>query len=209
VKLGRIEVPAEPPGPARTLVLLHGFGADERDLLPLARELDPRLRTISLQAPVELEFGGRAWYRLQQGPDGISFDPEEVAEAERVAREAIEEIAREDPRPILCGFSQGAGMALSAVLGRPDLAAGVLALSAVPPRQAAQSKGLRVFLAHGTFDPLVPVQAARATRELLQKLGADVTFREYPMGHMICAEEMADARAFVQKIAEEPARGEH
>src|SRR5207248_8298906 len=155
VKLGRIEVPAQ-SAVARMLILLHGFGADERDLLPLARELDPSFRVVSLAAPIALEQGGRAWYRLQEGPQGISFDPREVLEAGNIALEAIEDIARENPDPILCGFSQGGGMALAAVLERPGLVGTVLALSPVPPRREGDGKGLRVFLGHGTFDPLIP-----------------------------------------------------
>jgi len=181
VKLGRIEVPAPAAG-ARTLILLHGFGADERDLLPLARELDPSFRVVSLAAPIA---------------QGISFDPREVLEAGNIALEAIEDIARENPDPILCGFSQGGGMALAAVLERPGLVGTVLALSPVPPRREGDGKGLRVFLGHGTFDPLIPVQVAHATRDLLTKLRASVTYREYPMGHMICAEELEDARNFL------------
>jgi phospholipase/carboxylesterase len=197
MKLERIEMAAEVPGISRTLVLLHGFGADEHDLLPLARDLDPRLHVISLAAPIALEQGGRAWYRLQQGPDGISFDPDEVLEAGRIAFEAIEQIAKESPDPILCGFSQGGGMAVAAALEKPGLVHTVLGLSTVPPRREGDGKGLHVFLGHGTFDPLIPVQVGRATRDLLAKLGASVTYREYPMGHMICAEELADARNFL------------
>jgi phospholipase/carboxylesterase len=88
-------------------------------------------------------------------------------------------------------------MALAAALERPGLVSTVLALSAVPPRREGDGKGLRVFLAHGTLDPLIPVQVGRATRDLLAKLGAKVAYREYPMGHMICAEELEDARNFL------------
>jgi phospholipase/carboxylesterase len=197
VRLERIEVPAPAAAGSRTLVLLHGFGADEHDLLSLARELEPTLRVVSLAAPIALEQGGRAWYRLQEGPQGISFDPREVLEAGKIALEAVEEIARESPDPILCGFSQGGGMALAAALERPGLVSTVLALSAVPPRREGDGKGLRVFLGHGTFDPLIPVQVAHATRDLLTKLGAKVAYREYPMGHMICAGEIDDARNFL------------
>ena len=196
MKLGRVEIPAGAPG-ARTLILLHGFGADEHDLLPLAKELDPALAVVSLAAPIALEQGGRAWYRLQEGPQGISFDPREVLEAGNIALEAVEEIAKETPDPILCGFSQGGGMALAAALAKPGLVHTILALSAVPPRREGDGKGLRVFLGHGTFDPLIPIQVGRATRDLLAKLGAKVTYREYPMGHMICAEELSDARNFL------------
>ena len=187
--------------PSRTVVLLHGFGADEHDLLPIVRELDPTLHAISLQAPIALESGGRAWYRIDQTPQGIAFDPAEVAQGEDAAADAIDEIAREHPRPILCGFSQGAGMALGAALRKPDLVAGVLALSAVPPRTRPNAApGLRVFLAHGTLDPLIPVGVARATNDLLLRLGADVTYREYPMGHMVTPEEIADARAWLSAL---------
>jgi phospholipase/carboxylesterase len=186
---------------SRTLVLLHGFGADEHDLLPIAREIDPSLHAISLQAPIALEYGGRAWYRLEQTPQGIAFDPGEVARGEDAALEAIEEIAQAHPRPILCGFSQGAGMALGVALRKPQLAAGVLALSAVPPRLLPPAApGLRVFLAHGTFDPLLPIEVGRATRDLLVRLGADVTFREYRMEHMVSAEEIDDARAWLAAL---------
>src|SRR5256885_15846165 len=107
VKLNAIELPPRAPGLSRTLVLLHGYGADEHDLLPIAHELDPRLRAVSLQAPLALDVGGRAWFNLEQTPDGFAFDPREVAEGVQLATEAVEEIERGSPRPILCGFRQG------------------------------------------------------------------------------------------------------
>jgi len=205
MKLRTVELPPGKPGLERTLVLLHGFGADEHDLLPIGHELDPRLRVVSLQAPIALDFGGRAWFNLQQTPDGLAFDPAEVAEGARLALEAVEEIARESPRPLLGGFSQGAGMALSVALARPDLASGLLVLSGVPPRVAppagrAPLAGLPVFVAHGLHDPLIPVEVGRSTRDLLQELGAEVTYREYPMGHMVVPAEIADARAWLSDV---------
>src|SRR4051812_35282580 len=179
MKLRTVELPPQQPGLDRTLILLHGFGADEHDLLPIGHELDPRLRVVSLQAPIALDFGGRAWFNLQQTPQGFAFDAAEVAEGARLALEAVEEIARSSPRPLLCGFSQGAGMALSVALARPGLSSGVLVLSGVPPRAQeppapAALHGLPAFVAHGVHDPLVPVEVGRATRDLLQQLGADV-----------------------------------
>jgi phospholipase/carboxylesterase len=205
-KLRSIELPPRAPGLDRTLVLLHGFGADEHDLLPIAQELDQRLRAVSLQAPLALDVGGRAWFNLEQTPEGFAFDPREVEEAVRLATEAIEEIARRSPRPILCGFSQGAAMALSVALLRPDLTSRVLVLSGVPPRlpgplEPGSLRDLRVFAAHGSYDPLIPVEMGRATRDLLQQAGATVTYREYPMGHMVVPQEISDARAW---LAESP-----
>jgi phospholipase/carboxylesterase len=205
MKLRSVELPPRLPGLDRILVLFHGFGADEHDLLPIGHELDPRLRVISLQAPIALDFGGRAWFNLQQTPQGLSFDPAEVAEASRLALEAVEEIARLHPRPLLGGFSQGAGMALSVALPRPDLTSGVLVLSGVPPRAEqpgtpASLHGLPAFVAHGNHDPLIPVEVGRATRDLLQRLGANVTYREYPMGHMVIPAELSDARTWLSSV---------
>src|SRR5437763_4490592 len=108
-----IELPAAQNGLDRTLVLLHGYGADEHDLLPIAQELDPRLRAVSLQAPLSLGGPMRAWFQLQQDASGrISFDERQVRSAVTLAVEAVEEIAARAPRPLLLGFSQGAGMAL-------------------------------------------------------------------------------------------------
>ncbi len=205
MKLRTVELPPQEPELDQTLVLLHGFGADEHDLLPVGHELDPRLRVVSLQAPIALDFGGRAWFNLQQTPQGFAFDPAEVAEAARLALEAVEEIARRSPRPLLCGFSQGAGMALSVALARPDLTSGVLALSGVPPRAQQPPapgalQGLPAFVAHGLHDPLIPVEVGRATRDLLRQLGAEVTYREYPMGHMVIPAEISDARTWLSGV---------
>jgi phospholipase/carboxylesterase len=197
MKLHFVEMAPRVPGLDRTLVLLHGFGADEHDLLPLAEELDPRLRVVSLQAPIALDFGGRAWFNLEQRPEGFAFDPREVAEGVRFATEAVEQIAADSPRPILCGFSQGAGMALSVALTRPELTPAVIVFSGVParvePAPADRLLGLRAFVAHGQYDPLLPVKIGQRTRDILRNAGVDVTYREYPMGHMVIPAEVADA----------------
>jgi phospholipase/carboxylesterase len=208
MSLHRLELQPQAPGLDRTMILLHGFGADEHDLLPLAHEMDPRLRVISLRGPIELDFGGRAWFNLRQTPKGFEFDLAEVREAVRLAREDIEEIARSSPRPLLCGFSQGGGIGLSVALEQPDLVSGVLALSPVPPRaQPSTSPSLRnlqIFAAHGTEDPLLPIAMGRKTRDYLQKQGVAVTWREYPMGHMVVVQEIADAREWLARLLATP-----
>src|SRR5438105_15486171 len=98
--LERVELEPRAPGLDRTIVLLHGYGADEHDLLPIAHELDPRLRAVSLQAPVSLGGAMRAWFNLAEDGRGISFEPSEAREGLRAASEAVEEIARRSPRPI-------------------------------------------------------------------------------------------------------------
>ena len=205
MKLVSLELPPQQPGLARTLVLLHGYGADEHDLLPLAHALDPRLCAVSLQAPLSMGGGARSWYSLRQDGRGLTFDAAEAAEAARLAGLAIEEIARASPKPFLLGFSQGASIALAVALARPQLVAGVLSLSGVPPRMEPEQlaapaalRGFPVFAAHGTEDPILPIELGRANRAELGRLGCEVTWREYPMGHMVLPQELDDARAWLQ-----------
>ncbi len=206
MKLHSVELAPGAPGLSRTLILLHGFGADEHDLLPIARELDPRLRAVSLQGPVSLGGGARAWFDLQMGPRGFSFDPAEVKAGLRAATEAVEEIAAASPKPILLGFSQGGGMALGVALTRPELAGPVLSLSGVlrslEPGELAPAeklRGLRVFAAHGLQDPLVPLALGRTIRDELTRLGVPLEWHEYPMGHSVIPEELTDARNWLKK----------
>src|SRR5438132_4222779 len=117
--LRTIELKPREKGLSRTMILLHGYGADEHDLLPLAHEIDPRLRAVSVQAPVSLGGGQRAWFKLREDAAGISFEPDDARAGLKAAIGAVEEIARESPRPILLGFSQGAAMALGVALSRP------------------------------------------------------------------------------------------
>src|SRR5437016_3690836 len=125
MQLHSLELPPREPGLDRTLILLHGYGADESDLLPIAHQLDPRLRVVSLQGPLSLGGPMRAWFNLMQDARGISFDPDEARAGLKAATLAVEEIAATSPRPILLGFSQGAAMALGVLLTRPELPLGV------------------------------------------------------------------------------------
>ena len=204
MKLRSVELLPGAPGLSRTIVLLHGFGADEHDLLPIARVLDPRLRAVSLQAPVSLGGGQRAWFNLTMGPAGLSFDEAEARAGLRAAVGAVEEIASTSPRPVLLGFSQGGGMAVGVALTRPELVGPVLSFSGVlralrsdELAPADKLRGLPVFGAHGLQDPLVPIALGRTIRDVLTKVGADVSWHEYPMGHMVIPEELADARAWL------------
>lgn len=207
MELRSIELLPREPGLDRTLVLLHGYGADQHDLLPIAHELDPRLRAVSLQAPLSLGGGMRAWFNLSPDARGFSFDPGEARAGLASALAAVEEIARGSPQPILLGFSQGASMALGILLQRPDLLRAVISLSGVlPPRDLAldekKLRGFPVFAAHGEHDPLLPIALGRTARDELVRLGLSVDWHEYPMGHMVIPEELADARNWLSGLLE-------
>jgi phospholipase/carboxylesterase len=191
-------------GPHPTLLLLHGRGADERDLLPLADELDPRLFVISVRAPLDLP-PGYEWYRLLGigVPEAGSF-----AGAFGALTHFVESLPNAYPidpsRLIALGFSQGAVMAGSLLLARPELTRGTAMLSGYLPLEAGLSvdetklDDRPVFVAHGLADPLIPIAAARLARDYFTRVGADLTYREYPIAHYIGPDELRDVAAWLQ-----------
>ena len=188
MSLTLLERPAagEPEG---TLVLLHGRGADEYDLHPLLDALDPerRLRGLTPGGPLALPPGGRHWYRLGgiPTPEPETFWPSftELAELLDGLQKPL----------VLGGFSQGAVMSYALSLGRgPEKRpAALLALSGFMPSvdglelDLTGLDGFPVAIAHGTLDPVIPVDFSRAARDALAAAGAAVAYHEAPIGHGI------------------------
>lgn len=184
------------PGAPPLLVLLHGIGADENDLLPLAPHLDPRFRFVSLRAPRPWA-PGFAWFPIEFRSDGSVLP--DVAEAVRarddLRRWVIGAPARygTDPgRTYLLGFSQGAMMSLGVLSSAPEALAGVVALSGrspagLFPATAAADAIARVplLVAHGTADPVLAVENGRRIRDAFSGLSRDLTYQEFPIGHTI------------------------
>jgi phospholipase/carboxylesterase len=194
----RTEIGRRPP----VLVLLHGIGADESDLLPIAAELDPRLKVVSLRAPRRY-YTGYAWFRIDFGPSGdlTPHVPEARETLDELVRwlESVPERHDTDPsRTFVLGFSQGAMMALGALRTVPELLAGVVALSGRSPEglfeaRASQAAVARVplLVAHGTRDDVLPIAEGRRTRDAFASLSTDFTYREYPVGHGVAPAEVA------------------
>ena len=203
--------PDAPPEGAPLLLLLHGYGADEQDLLALAPHLDARLVCVSARAPYALEGGGFAWFDIEIGPQGVRFA---FAEAEQALGQvlALVDVLRCAHRPsgiFIAGFSQGASMALAAALKRPRAFAGAIALSGVCgpdmlPEDAASVRGLKVFMAHGCFDPVIPIAQARASRDRLAPLGLDLLYKEYDMPHAIAPPCLEDLAAWLRARLDAP-----
>jgi phospholipase/carboxylesterase len=198
--------PAAPAtGPHPLLVLLHGYGSDEQDLLGLGPYLDPRFQLVSLRAPQALELGGYAWFAVQFTPFGLVLDHDQ-AQVSRLALEGWLEAqvsSQEVGRVFLLGFSQGAGMALGLALHRPDLVAGVVFLSGlVVPQMIPQGgpeklRSLGVLMTHGLDDPLIPIEQGRSSRALLEQLPVRLRYREYEMGHEISEECLAEVQEWL------------
>jgi phospholipase/carboxylesterase len=208
-------------------VLLHGIGADENDLLPLAAALDPRLLCVSVRAPHEAMPMGYAWYAIDWGVSPPAADLAQ-AEASRAALCAIlpelsERHGTDPDRTFLFGFSQGAAMALEVALTRPELVRGAvlhsgrvlpglaarLAPQGAPRAERGFAAGtdlarpealarLEVLVLHGTDDAVLPVERGREIRDLLApRLGARLTYREHPAGHFVTEATLADAAAWL------------
>jgi phospholipase/carboxylesterase len=176
------------------LVLLHGRGANENDLLPLARLLDPerRLLTVSPRGPLTLPPGGAHWYVVRElgYPDPGTFLPT-FASAAAWLDGLVDASGLAWDRVAIGGFSQGAVMtyALGLGSGRPRPSA-LLALSGfmpiVPGFELDLSPPLPpVAVGHGTYDPVIGVEWGRRARSTLEQAGADVLYRESPMPHTI------------------------
>jgi len=196
------------------LILLHGRGTNEDDLLGLADFLDPRFFIVSARAPYRFEegLGGYTWFGLQEigKPEPIQF-----AEAYRHLTQFIEDVKTGYPvdpaRLFLLGFSMGSIMSFAVALTQPNSVRGIVAHSGYIPENVSlqfawnQLTSLSVFVAHGLHDPVIPIQNARRAHELLSKTEADLTYKEYPIPHTISEESLADLAQWLQKKLDVPA----
>jgi phospholipase/carboxylesterase len=186
--------------PAGALVLLHGRGADEHDLYPLIDALDPerRLQGYTPRAPLSLPPGGAHWYVVPR----VGFpDPVTFAEGYGALVEWFDALPFEPGDIVLGGFSQGAVMshALGLGAGRPRTR-GLIALSGFIPTVDGWEPDLEspfqpIAIAHGTYDPVIPVEFGRAARDRLSAAGADVWYRESPIEHWIDPQIIPELRS--------------
>jgi phospholipase/carboxylesterase len=194
--------------PAGLLVLHHGRGADEQDLLPLADVLDPqrRLHVVSPRAPLTLPgWPGYHWYVVQRVgyPDRDTFKAAFGALAD-LHDELWQRTGLTPEQTVLGGFSMGSVMSYSLGLGpgRPA-PAGVLAFSGFVPvvegwePELESRGGVRVFVAHGRGDPIMGVDFARQARELLENGGLEVEYHETDAAHNIDPEVVPGAAAWL------------
>ena len=203
----RIERPAE-GDPAGLLVLHHGRGTDERDLIGLADALDPerRRRVVSARAPLQLSGSpGFHWYLVPR----VGYpDPETFFAARTALAELHDELWAEGgvgpERTVLGGFSMGAVMSYAMGLGgeRPAVA-GILACSGFVPvvegwePALADRSGTGAFVAHGANDAVISVEFARRARALLEGGGLAVEYHESELGHQIDPAQLEAARGWL------------
>jgi phospholipase/carboxylesterase len=204
----------EPDG---LLVLHHGRGTDERDLLGLADALDPerRLHVVTPRGPLKLPGSpGYHWYLVPRVgyPDHDTFHSARSALAELHDR-LWEETTIAPSRTVLGGFSMGTVMSYAMALGgdRPPVA-GILAFSGFVPivddwrPQLENRRGTRAFIAHGRADPVMEVGFAQRARDLLEVGGLEVEYHESDVAHQIDPAHLSRAAQWLERMV--PARNE-
>jgi phospholipase/carboxylesterase len=202
--------PAGPDG-SGLLVLHHGRGTDERDLLGLGEELDPqrRLHVISPRAPLRLPgLPGYHWYAVPRVgyPDPATFYTSYTSLGE-LHDELWQRTGLGPERTVLGGFSMGAVMSYALALGadRPP-PSGVMAFSGFIPvvegwrAHPGDRTTLRVFTAHGLDDPVIAVDFARRARAQLTAASLRIDYHESPGGHEIIPAHIPPARAWLAEL---------
>ena len=188
------------PGVGR-LVLLHGWGANSQDLLPLGMYLMKDLGdVVALQAPEPHPHvpGGRQWYPLSEAAQAQEWPG--LPNALAAINHHLLRLRQEHPwsRTALLGFSQGAAMALEAAVHKP--LAGVVACSGYPHghgQNRLQGLQVPVLLIHGQNDPVVPLQASFQLQAVLEAQGCEITLQSFPGEHAIPPEALTPIRQFL------------
>ena len=207
------------PNPTTAVIWLHGLGADGNDFVPIIPELKltgcPGIRFVFPSAPsmpvtVNGGYVMPAWYDII---GRNLMDQEDAAGIQKSAASIVELIEREAGRGIaynkivLAGFSQGCAMVLHIGLRFPHKLAGIIALSGYLPlamsanlEKHSANQTTPIFMGHGEYDSVVIPERAQASYALLEKMGFQVSFNEYPMEHSVNREELVDISRFLQKV---------
>jgi phospholipase/carboxylesterase len=205
--------------PVASIIVLHGLGADGNDFVPLAKELKLApvgpVRFVFPHAPIRPVtinngYRMRAWYDIL-GTDLVRREDEtglreaQVQVQALLDREAQRGIA--PSRTVLMGFSQGAAVTLMTGLRAPQRLAGLAPLSGYLPLAAttaaernAANLDVPIFMVHGSFDPVIALARATASRDALVALGYPVEWHGYAMDHALCAQEVEDLNRFLLKV---------
>ena len=207
------------PNPVGSVIWMHGLGADGHDFEPIVPELvrpsERALRFVFPHAPVRPVtinngYAMRAWYDIigidrQSRQDEAGIRGSDAAIRALIRRENERGIPAE--RVVLAGFSQGAAMALFSGTRYPEKLAGLMGLSGymvLAPKFDAErtneNQTVPIFLAHGTQDPVVPLQLGEDTHQLLETTQYSVEWHTYPMPHSVCPQEIADIAEWLRRV---------
>ena len=201
--------------PVASVIWLHGLGADGWDFVPIVREMplpDLPIRFVFPHAPerpvtINNGYVMRAWYDIAMNdiarlPDERGIRESQAEIVRLIARERDRGMASE--RIVLAGFSQGGAMSLQVGLRHAERLGGIACLSgdllledSLEAEASAANRLTPILMAHGTEDPVIPVQLAEASRSILERRGYRVEWETWPMPHSVCAEEVLVIAEFI------------
>ena len=187
----------------RTLLLLHGTGGNEHDLIPLGRELDPNAALLSPRGKV-LENGmPRFFRRLAEGVFGVEDLKQRTNELADFVVAAVQHYKLAADCVVAVGYSNGANIAASMLLLRPEiLRAAILFRAMVPlmPENLPDLSSISVWIGAGNQDPIIPTSETQRLAQLLRRAGADVTIRFANANHGLTNTEVETAKHWMEEV---------
>jgi phospholipase/carboxylesterase len=193
------------------LLLLHGYGSNEEDLFSFANELPEEYYVISARAPYDLMYGSYAWYAINFDADENKFSDIGQAQSSRdLIANFIDELIASYPidanSVTLIGFSQGSILSYAVAVSFPEKVQRVVAMSgyfnpeiAVANYKENNLSNLKIFASHGTVDQVIPVDWARKIAPILNELGIENVYKEYPVGHGVAPQNFFDFKNWLQQ----------
>lgn len=184
----------------RTLLLLHGTGGDENDLIPLGQTLLPGAGILSVRGRISEGGMPRFFRRFAEGVFDLDNLREEASALLGFVEKAAQEYEFDSAHVVGVGFSNGANMAHSLMGLYPSLLSEAVLIRAMTTMPELQYKGLegkRVFISSGKSDPILPVEGAQNLAEQLRKGGADVTHLWLDAGHNLTRQEIGEIAAWL------------
>lgn len=203
------KVPTQNP---ELIILLHGFGGNEKNLFQLADQLPAEALIVSARGPITVSEGSYAWVYVNLSTGNRVIDPADVDQVRNLLIRFIGELKSiftfDTTKVFLCGFSQGAIMSYSVGLTRPDLVYGIGIFSGrlfdpVKPLIVLNDKlkGLKIFVSHGKKDDIIPISSARNSVLYLKKtLHLSPKYKEYEAGHEITPAMLKDFVKWLYKV---------
>ncbi len=183
------------------LLLLHGTGGDENDLIPLGQNLSPGAALLSPRGKVMEHGAPRFFRRLAEGV--FDLDDLKVRTAELADFIAHARKAHDLPAPVAVGFSNGANIAASLLLSKPGVLTGAILIRAMlpfEPQLLPSLKGTKVLVLSGGGDPMVPAASRDRLAAVLTQAGADVTYEIVPASHNLTQKDLALASQWLEKL---------
>ena len=193
------------------LLLIHGYGSNEEDLFSFAQELPDDYYIVSVRAPYDLQYGSYAWYAINFDADENKFsDHDQATSSRELIANFVDELIVNypiDPANVtLIGFSQGAILSYAVALSYPEKIQKVVAMSGYLNLDLATENytnndfsNLKIFASHGSVDQIIPVDWARKSPALLEKLGIKTVYKEYPIGHGVAPQNFYDFKNWLSE----------